>query len=350
MQRIKSLDLARGFTVLFIPIVHSVMLYGNASVHESDFGNVLAFIAEWPGAQVFMLLMGVSFVLAKQKSFNYVLARSVVLILLGYLLNVLKFVIPFFLGGLPKIFLNDLNATSWNSLLLIGDILQFAGIAILILWIIQKAPDPTLTALLLAIFVAFATPTPWGHGDVHALELVIGQPPRIFFPLFPWLMYPLTGMVIGYSLKEFGSKVFVALLPIGGGLMLSSFCAKLTFSIQTDKSFYTMGPWSSLMHLGFVCVWISGFHFLSLMTQIKSRITLITRIVKVLFSGLEFLSRRITLIYLIQWPLICWLLPVIGYHSLNMTASIVIGIDIALAVILITLLIAYRKPKVIHPL
>ena len=61
MQRIQSLDLARGFTVLFMPSVHVVMLYSQPQVQQSLLGDILAFIAEGPGAQLFMLLMGVSF-------------------------------------------------------------------------------------------------------------------------------------------------------------------------------------------------------------------------------------------------------------------------------------------------
>src|SRR5687767_2840640 len=108
MQRIKSIDLTRGFTVFFIPAIHSVMLYSKTSVHETAFGKCLVFVAEWPGAQVFMLLMGISFALSRKTHLKNVLIRSVVLLGVAYLLNALKFLVPYFLIGLPKTFKNDL--------------------------------------------------------------------------------------------------------------------------------------------------------------------------------------------------------------------------------------------------
>ena len=334
--RILSLDLARGFTVLFIPIVHAVMLYGKTEVQDSGFGQVLTFIAEWPGAQVFMLLMGVSFEFSSRTSFRSVFVRSVVLLILGYALNFLKFVFPYLAGWLPENFLIDMGADGWVPLLLTGDILQFAGVSLMILWCVQQSPDRPLTALLVGMFVCFASPFPW-IGNAHLIELASAGPPRVFFPLFPWLVYPLAGMVIGNALNEYGSKVFVVLVPIGCGLMLSSYCAKLNFVIAPDQSFYTMGPWSTLMHLGFVCVWISTWHLLTVLFD-KLRISR-----NYFFSGLQFMSKRITLIYLVQWPLIFWLIPVIGYKTLGVWPSVVIAIDIMLLTLLIALII--RKPR-----
>ncbi|HEV7737464.1 MAG TPA: heparan-alpha-glucosaminide N-acetyltransferase domain-containing protein [Chlamydiales bacterium] len=341
MQRILSLDLARGFTVLFIPIVHSVMIYGSPEVHTSTLGDILGFIAEWPGAQVFMLAMGISFELSTPKSFGRILGRSMTLVTVGYFMNFLKFVVPYFMGGLPGKLLYDLHSDGWVSLLLIGDILQFAGISLLILWCVQKAPDRILVALLLAMFVCFASPFPFSANS-HVVDLATGGPPKVFFPLFPWLVYPLAGVVIGNSIKAYGSKIFVFLLAIGAGLMLAAFCAEIATeassfaSAQDDPStssgqtsFYVTGPWDTLMHLGFVLVWLAGFHFLSKLRW------------NAVFKTLQWMSKNITLIYFIQWPLIFWMMPVIGYQRLNTICSVVIGIDVALVTWLIVLIVRY---------
>src|SRR5690242_13320705 len=94
MKRIASIDLARGFTVLFIPAIHSVMLYSTLQVHQSAYGRLLAFIAEWPGAQILMLLMGVSFALSAKVSNKKVLLKALILLFIGYLMNYSKFVLP----------------------------------------------------------------------------------------------------------------------------------------------------------------------------------------------------------------------------------------------------------------
>ena len=68
MKRITSLDLARGFTVLMIAPIHTVMIFSSLSVRDTLLGKFLAFVAEWHGAQIFMTAMGMSFVISKKSN------------------------------------------------------------------------------------------------------------------------------------------------------------------------------------------------------------------------------------------------------------------------------------------
>ena len=63
MKRINSIDFARGFTVLMIAPIHTVMIFSSLSVRDTLLGKFLAFVAEWHGAQIFMTVMGMSFCL-----------------------------------------------------------------------------------------------------------------------------------------------------------------------------------------------------------------------------------------------------------------------------------------------
>src|SRR5690242_21472816 len=107
MPRIPSLDLARGFTVLVMPAVHVVMLYSHPEVRQSLPGVLLQFLAEGPGAQLFMLAMGVSIAVSKSLTAKKVLQRTVWLAAGGFFLNLFKFVIPLELGILPDALLDD---------------------------------------------------------------------------------------------------------------------------------------------------------------------------------------------------------------------------------------------------
>jgi uncharacterized membrane protein len=109
MKRIKSLDLARGFTVLMIAPIHTVMLYSQLGVRETLMGKLLAFIAEGLGAQLFMLLMGLFFALAPKQRFVAIGKRTTYWMYGAFLLNIIKFVIPHFFGWLPDDFLHELN-------------------------------------------------------------------------------------------------------------------------------------------------------------------------------------------------------------------------------------------------
>jgi hypothetical protein len=85
-------------------------------------------------------------------------------------------------------------------------------------------------------------------------------------------------------------------------------------------SFYRTRSADTAIHLGIVLVWLWIWEGLSVYVKPNA-----------FFRLLQFGSRNITLIYLIQWPLICWLLPVFGYQDLggwssfNVAAALTIG-------------------------
>ncbi|HSZ87388.1 MAG TPA: heparan-alpha-glucosaminide N-acetyltransferase domain-containing protein, partial [Puia sp.] len=195
MQRIKSLDLARGFTVLMIAPIHTVMLYSNLAIRETLFAKLLAFVAEGPGAQLFMMLMGIFFAISPPKNFQTVCKRVFYLLLVAYLLNVFKFVIPYALGLLSDDLLNDLQIQNapggYVQSLLLGDILHFAALAQLALFSIQRMKYYHIVAVLLAGFYCVMSPMFW---DIHIrypafdylYQLTGGAPPKVFFPFLPW--------------------------------------------------------------------------------------------------------------------------------------------------------------------
>lgn len=315
---VRSLSLARGFTVLFIPIVHTIMLYGNEETHKSALVSFLAFIAEWPGAQLFMLLMGIHFAFSKKTSFRKIILRSLVLLGMAYLLNFLKFILPGYFGLLPEAFINDFSPDNY-PLILISDILHFAAISLPLLFIIKKLPEYPAIAIISAFIVCFASPSFSAiDNSPFTNHLIAGQPPENYFPLFPWLVYPVAGLAIGFYLKKSGNKTFLFLLPAGLGLMA------LGFWIGKEEgytSFYRIGPWHTIQHVGFVCSWLTVWHIIAGLFKYNW-----------FFRFLSFLSRGITLIYIIQWPLISWLMPIFGYQHLNIPESLTISLMISLVV------------------
>lgn len=331
MQRIKSIDLARGFTVLFIPLVHSVMVYCDQKDYDSIIVTILSFIAKWPGAQVFMLLMGVSFALTGQRNFKRVAKRSIVLLVVGYALNALKFVIPYLFGGLPASFLHEMNANSWVSLLVTGDIFHFAALSLLILYVVKRLPEYPVIAILLSIAVCFGSAFWW---DLccnnflldHLLGLVSGAPPKVFFPLLPWIVYPLAGLAIGHYLKQCIVSTYVALFFLGLAMFFIS--SSIYMSIDVVGSFYRTGARDTLRHIGFVGVWVS-----------LSWIATVVFPDNGLFRFLTWCSKNITLIYVLQWPIVFWLVPFIGYQSLTVCEAVFIGVVITAVVFLLTVVI-----------
>lgn len=337
MSRIKSLDLARGFTVLFFAPVHAVLLFSKPEVYNTPFGLFLTFIAEDIGAQVFMLLMGISFVLSKRNDFNSVIKKVAWLLAAGYVLNFLKFVLPAMSNILPAGVYTELqvsrNCCGYIKMLLTGDILQFAAIAMFIIYAVSRLPRYPLWASVVAIVICFVSPLLYDkHGNNafcnYLLQLVSGQPPRVFFPLLPWLVYPLTGLVIGYFIRLQKPLVFGYCMMAGFILMLLSCSEWLPYHDKLNESFYRTYPPGTLYHLGMVLVWLYIVHWIAKHHPHR-----------LLLKPFSFLSKHITLIYCVQWIILCWSLPLIGFRTLGTMASIIIATLFCLVVIIISALI-----------
>jgi hypothetical protein len=208
--RIKELDIARGFTVFIMAAVHAVLIYSTTDVHTSWLGSILFFLAEGPGAPLFMALMGTSFVLSGKSSMKERLKRALVLLFLAYVLNFFKFIIPLAAGAIPPQLLQDFGIPGGSEgawqLFLLGDILQLAAISLVVLSLLERLPNYHYWAMLLAVIVLVVSPFLWNiHSKQPVLnyifDLLWGYNARVYFPVFPWLVYPLAGMAAGYYLQ-----------------------------------------------------------------------------------------------------------------------------------------------------
>jgi len=334
-NRLYTLDVTRGFTVLFIPVIHSWMMFAGQQAQHSPVVSFLSFIAEWPGAQLFMVHMGVGFSYRQSVTFKSVCIRALLLLTIGYGLNILKFVLPYALGILPDKLQIDIQAANVLSLFCIGDILHFAALALPVLFILKKLPHYGLWSIVTLFLLCFASPHTWSavnHISSPFLQygagLFSGAPPQTYFPFFPWIVYPLAGLCVGYFLQEHNSVFFLPLFIIGLMLFLPGYL----FGQHLTEEFYRTTPWKTLQHLGFVCCWLPAWYvFLRLFSKNK------------LFTFFEFLGKNITIIYLIQWPLICWLLPLLGYKCNGTITTISYAFTITVITIALTKLVIYLR-------
>jgi len=322
MQQIRSLDLARGFTVFMIAPVHTMLLYSKPYVRETLLGKIFAFVAEGPGAQLFMIIMGILFALSTQKSFNQNCKRALFLLLVGYALNITKFVLPHYFSWLPISLLHDLDIDSsqkdYIELLSIGDILQFAAFATIALHSIARIKYAEFVSLCLALAYCILSPYFW---DIHfrndALDylsqLFGGAPPRVFFPFFPWIVYPLIGLSIGIFIKKSKDPqpAFWVCRDVGWCLIICATILTHILPIYPYSSFYRTYPFDTLIHIGIVLVTLSLWQWIAQNVKPNN-----------LFDVLTYLSQNITSIYIIQWILICWLLPLIGYQQLGTAGTL----------------------------
>lgn len=145
----------------------------------------------------------------------------------------------------------------------------------------------------------------------HLSDLLFAHSNFVYFPVFPWLCYPLAGLCLGYYF--FTLQHFFIYCRNGGIAMMivgKLFC--LLYVNSSCDNFYKTGAGGTLYHLGFVMFWLYLMHLAVKYLSLNR-----------FFSLLQWLSRNITAIYIIQWICIFWMINVGGYQRLNIIMSIV---------------------------
>ncbi|NCU05696.1 MAG: hypothetical protein GXC73_17135 [Chitinophagaceae bacterium] len=337
----KGLALARGFIVLIMPAVHTTLLYSTPEVKQGVLGFFLGFLAEQPGAQLFMFLMGVFIAYGRKKSFTQTIQRTIYLLAAGYLLNFIRLVLPYWWGWLPEEFLagNKVVIDDFTGLhlLLTGDILQLAAIAYPVCQLLLRVKQKIFVFSFTILLTVLLSPLLWKVESNHLLlqlplRLFNGVPPATFFPAFPWLCYPLAGVLAGLAwqkcLQFARNKAWLisSALVVITGIML-----RLFEPSEWNNNFYRLGIGGTFFHLGVVMLWIALFVWLA--TKFEDNI---------FFRFLRWISVHITSIYFIQWILIMWLLPVFGYEQLPLNET--------LCTILLTSMISFLLPALYNEL
>jgi uncharacterized membrane protein len=330
-NRLLSIDLARGMAVFFMIAVHTLEVFANPEVKNSILGQIIEFLGGPPAAPVFMTLMGFSFIYSRKSELKPKLLRGFKIFLTGYILNILRGVIPFTLStylnmDIAKTFqIEQLNA---YTIFTIVDILQFAGTALMIMAIIQALNINKYLVLLSAFVMSMISPILWGIKlDIpiidQLLELIWGDKPieysfianKIAFPVFPWLTFPLLGMFLGETVKNSNdsNRIFKH-FGIAGILVL---LLGVAISYQNFEyhfnDYYHSRQGAMLFMCGFVLFW------LYLNTLILDNLPE-NRLFKLLFKW----SKGVTNIYFVQWIIIIWSIAFFGINSSSFATTILL--------------------------
>ena len=333
--RLRGVDLARGLAVLFMIWVHVLEVYGSAGVRASLLGSIVEFLGGPPAAPVFMLVMGLSFSYNSPKPLPATLSRGLKILAMGYLLNFAR-ALPFMIAQPP---MPDALAgaippeVDLLALLLLIDILQFAGLALIVMALIRRfLPHRGLIAALAAL-VAVAPPWLWGLGSgIPALgrvfDLLWGDRPvgglienAVAFPAFPWLAFPLAGMVAGDLLRGAPDtgRVMRRLALVGAALLAAGAGLTLTDPDYQFNDYYHSRAGAMILMTGFALLWLWGCHLAA--QRIQG-----TRV----FDVLARLSSNVTNVYCIQWTLIVWGIALWGMgHGLASTLLLMLAFTLA---------------------
>ncbi|MNV06461.1 hypothetical protein D3C71_968400 [compost metagenome] len=313
--RIEGIDFARGISVFMVILVHTLWMNGTIPVQEGWLGNIIHFIGK--GTGMFLITMGVSFMVSRNNSALRSIRRGVLLLLVAYAMNFLKFVLPIILGIMPEDFIraygwkSPLNSDQYIYLITTGDILQLAGYALLIMGLMRRFFSNKYVYLIAAgvviISTVFLRGLHTGHVVVdYFLDLLCSNNWHVYFSLFPWMSFIFIGMFFGALYVEKGRslRAFHSMLPVG----LVLFIAGIVFLWMDFDfhfgNFYHLGPGGSIYLIGFNLLLIRLAFF-------TVKVMPLNKFKRVVY----YMSSRVTSLYFIQWVLICWGMALFGYQK-----------------------------------
>ncbi len=292
-SRNRTADLLKGAAVILMVQVHLVELFAQQQIYDSNLGSVLLFLGGPPAAPVFMTVMGY-FIAQGNSSISKSFIRGFKLIMGGLLLNLGLNLHLFF-----NIYINSIDTSPWPYLFGV-DILFLAGMSIILLSIFKRVFKTTTIPYLVIIIIIFLIqllPYPDNPGIMQFITaLIYSKSWWSYFPLVPWLVYPITGFVffvieptITNYIRKQSFRFFI--VALSGIILLSSISYGI--SIATNLHVY--------YHHNFIYF----LFVVNFMIFWSATISLTISHSENIISGfVRWVGKNVTVFYVIQWIII----------------------------------------------
>jgi uncharacterized membrane protein len=297
-KRNQTADLLKGLAVVFMILIH---LFENIAANElstSSFGRFVFFLGGPPAAPIFMIIMGF-FLEGSKRSNISMIKRGALLFVGGILLNV-----GLNASLLIKIFTGEANLNPLPFIFGV-DILPLAGLSIIIITLLKPIFKQLAEAYLAVSIIVvqlsylFINYFQIEHSTAnYLLAFIGGSYDWSYFPVLPWLSFPL----IGFSLKLFYYRVktdsFVKTSYINVFLVLFGLFFAFTqdYAINITATlpiYYKFGMTFFLWMLFF----LAGYALLiSIIEKVSSKNWILLYI--------KWIGENVTAFYVFQWLLI----------------------------------------------
>jgi len=330
-ERVRAFDLARGLAIVFMIGVHVLWHWGAPDTWTTPIGRVISFLGGPTAAPVFMFLMGASLAFSSRSSFGSLAVRGLWLVWLGYLLNLLRGVIPAYLGLSTGVVTADQIAPftlPWLATTV--DVHHMAGLSLIAIAALRVASRPGWLWLLIGAAIVLTGPivrglefgTPLLDGP---LTPVLGGAPNVYYAVVPWIAFPLCGAVFGRFVGrakggDARTRVFrwaallgVGLCAIGVGLFIAD---PPSFDVGT---YWRMPPSYFVGISGLVLVWLW-------LCDLVVRHIPANRVLVFLYGW----SASVIAIYFTHWLVVGWGVGIFGFRSQPLAGAL-IGIVVAIA-------------------
>lgn len=293
--RNQTLDFLKGAAVIFMIQVHLTELFALQDIYYSTVGKISLFLGGPPAAPVFMAVMGYIFALSN-KRFSENLLRGVKLILLGLILNIgLNFHL------LLRIYSGEYLLDPLTYILG-ADILPLAGMSIVILSLFKKFFKVNLLKTILFLLLIILISENLNQlGDTekpisYFQTFFYGNLHWSYFPLFPWLVYPVIGFCFyNLSISPYYQYIFKFIDYI---IIISAIIIATTFNFGLGIS----SDLANYYHHNYLFVfWVILFLIVFVHLSYKLE-TLFSK--NILLLLIKWIGKKVTDFYIIQWLII----------------------------------------------
>jgi len=293
-SRNRTADLLKGVAVILMVQVHLIELFAQQNIYDSSLGSVLLFLGGPPAAPVFMTVMGF-FIASGNTSFSKSIQRGFKLLFGGLLLNLgLNFHL------FIKIYNNTIITSPWPYLFGV-DILFLAGFSIIVIAFLKKIKvlNPTSIVIIIALIfsiIAFV-PYPEIHNNISYISaLFYDNIWWSYFPVIPWLVYPLTGYLFYKTIPKVKNYIInknylLVIMVVTGMILLFTIGYGISVAANLHQ-YYHHNYLYYLFVVNFMVFWSALFHYITLFPS--NFITTFT----------EWLGKSVTVFYVMQWLLI----------------------------------------------
>ena len=336
-----AVDMAKMFAIFFMVIIHTFES-GEADT-ETGLGYFFDSIAGAQfGAPVFMFCMGIGLTFSRKSDPRNMAQRGLMLVLAGYLLNVVR-ALPMFLL-VPATRDTSYLAEAYNALTDV-DILQFAGVAFLLFALCKQLKIGfhwmAALAVMLSVSGSFVRKM-----DFHSFWLDVMFSPfvgvdtefvRTDFPLLNWFVFVVAGYGFGMWLRRCNDcdKLYLRLLPITAVIYGAYAAYAIPHEIgmfgTCPQDFYHMNSIDMLICLDAALLAISLCHFIA----------------KILTENLMHSVTRVcndlTKIYIAQWIIIMWCVR--AFMTEYMGWELPIGWQLVVGIVILLLSIGWARIK-----
>lgn len=302
-KRLYEIDVAKCIAVFFMIQVHlfELLVYSESNLLtyrmiDTVLGGPLA-------APVFMFCMGIGLTLTTHTAPAQLGRRGLRLLVIGYVLNVARNLIPFGVGWLfsgDPMFLDEIIRCCFSD-----DILQFAGLAFLVFALFKRfrVPDWGIALCAVACSLAGGILVSFSTGNVildRAADFLFHSTETSFFPLLNWISIPVAGYLFGklISSDEARERLYrSASLPCAiAAIVYLALAWAFGYGLFKDDVYYYGQSLDLSAASILLCVGVLGLCYrLSKVFSPKA------------LAFFSLMGKNLNRIYCISWVIICWL-------------------------------------------